>query len=615
MKCKKSFLTLLALLLFLVAPLSLQAEVTATASLNVKSFPVDRAAKLTVSVQGQRASKIEIPVVEGLRFHQRGQSTRMEIINGAYSSSVSTLFLVEASREGKYTIPAITVNSKEGAVTTAPIHFEVTAVTANTTTQMASRESGSATRLRSGEAAEVAFLRVTPAKTESYSGEIVPIEIKVYFREGIQANLNSMPQLEGDGFVLQQLQGEPHRSREVVGKSRYSVLTWNSALSGIKEGEHVLSMELDATLLLRQQQRVQRPRGMFADPFFDDSFFNSFFGSYREKEVKVASPKLTMTVLSLPETGRPDTFTGAIGDFRMQVRAEPLEIAKGDPVTLSIIINGEGNFDRVQAPELQKKKGWKSYSPSSEFLKDGNGNRGKKLFEQALVAKNSDLKEVPAVAFSYFDPESGTYKELISAPIPLTMQKDEKTVLPVAEQTVTALEKTSAQIAAQQLEQPIPGLAPLQLDAGKMNKQFTPLFTKRWFQVLCVIFLLATCVTVIVIFRKARFTNSPQLQRQKNMRQLLHAREQEIEKYLQSTDSRGFLASCRVAIQEQLGQLWDMEAGAITLADLQKRLPQDSVLCVIFSAAEESAYSGQELSKQQMQEFADSLKKELTNLQ
>jgi hypothetical protein len=614
MKCKKSFLYLLTLLFFIVAPMSLQAEVTATASLNVMSFPVDRVAQLTVSVQGQRSSKIQQPIVKGLRFHQRGQSTRMEYINGAYSSSVSTIFLVEASGEGKYTIPAITIDSKDGQVTTDPIDFEVTAVASSATMQTSTQGSGSATRLRSGEAAEVAFLRVTPAKTESYSGEIVPVEIKVYFRDGIQANLNSMPQLKGDGFVLQQLHGEPYRSREVVGKSRYSVLTWTSALSGIKEGAHDLSMELDATLLLRQQQRMQRPRGMFADPFFDDSFFNSFFGSYREKEVKVASPELTMTVLALPETGKPETFTGAIGDFRLQVKADPLEISKGDPVTLTMTISGEGSFDRVQAPGLQKSKGWKSYSPSSEFLKDGNGNRGKKVFEQALVAKSSGLTEVPAVAFSYFDPKSGTYKELISAPISLTMQEAEENFSPVTAAEETTEEKSPALTAPEESKQMIPGLAPLQLESGSMNKQLKPLFAKRWFQVICVNLLLIICVALIFTIRKVRFAGNPQLQRQKNMKQLLETREQEIEKYLQASDSRGFLASCRTAIQEQLGVVWNMEAAAITLADLQKRLASDSVLYIIFSAAEESAYSGQELTQQQMQEFADSLKKELSNL-
>lgn len=616
MKCKKRFLPLLALLFLLVAVPSLHAEVTGTASLNVKSFPIDRVAQLTVTVRGQRSATIQVPEVKGLRFHQRGQSTRMEFINGAYSSSVTTIFLVEASREGSFTIPPIPIESKEGTVATTPIHFEVVAATAKPTTQSTSQGSGTTTRLRTGETAEVAFLRVTPAKTKSYSGEVVPVQIQIYFRDGIQANLNSLPQLVGEGFVLQQLQREPHRSRQVVNNSPYTVLTWESALSGIKEGTHTLSMELDATLLLRQQQRRQRPRGMFADPFFDDSFFNSFFGSYREKEVKVASPKLQMAVESLPETGKPETFSGAIGDFRLQVKAAPLEISKGDPVTLNMTVSGVGNFDRVQAPQLQKQKGWKSYDPSSEFLKDGNENRGKKVFEQALVAKDTRLTEIPAVAFSYFDPESGTYKELISAPIPLVMQEletEEKTGAPVKTVVVPSANNT-AQTTPAKVEQPIPGLAPLQLDAGQMNEQLEPLFAKKWFQIVCAVILLAICVALFIIIRNARFAGNPQLQQKKSMKQLLEIRAREIEEHLQAVDSRGFLSSSRSAIQEQLGLLWHTEAAAITFADLQKRLPEDSVLTIIFRAAEESAYSGQELSEQQMREFGTSLKKELEKL-
>lgn len=616
MKNKKSFQYLLALLFLLAIVPSLHAEVTATASLSVKSFPVDRMAKLTVTLQGQRSVAFEMPVVDGLRFHPRGQSARMDYVNGAYSSSVTSLFHVEASHEGRFTIPPITIKSKEGMVTTLPIHFEVVKATAQPTVQSSSSGSGATTRLRTGDAAEVAFMRVTPAKTSSYSGEVVPVQIQIYFRDGIQANLNSLPQLRGEGFVLQQLRREPRRTREMVGTSRYSVLTWVSVLSGIKEGTHTLSMEMDATLLLRQQQRVQRPRGMFGDPFFDDSFFNSFFGSYREKEVKVASPKLEMTVLSLPEMGKPDTFSGAIGDFRLQVKAIPLEISKGDPVTLTMTVSGVGNFDRVQVPQLQKQKGWKSYSPSSEFLKDGNVNRGKKVFEQALVAKESHLTEVPAVAFSYFDPESRTYKELISAPIPIDMQDVEVAEQSVAvpKQAAVSSGKAAVQTAPEKMERLIPGLAPLQLDAGQMNKQLEPLFAKKWFQVFCAVLLLAICVALFITIRKARFAGNPQLQRQKSMKQLLEKREREIEKHLQAADSRGFLVSSRAAIQEQLGLLWNTEAAAITLADLQKRLPQDSVLCTIFNAAEESAYSGQELDEQQMLEFATSLKKELTNL-
>jgi len=88
----------------------------------------------------------------------------------------------------------------------------------------------------------------------------------------------------------------------------------------------------------------------------------------------------------------------------------------------------------------------------------------------------------------------------------------------------------------------------------------------------------------------------------------------ELDQSFAAQDSRGFLATCRTAIQEQLGIVWKTEAGAITRADLQGRLPEDSALLAIFSAAEESAYSGQKLNSQQLQKFADAMKKELEGL-
>ena len=212
------------------------ASVEVSATLNVLSFPLDRAAALSITVTGARSSKPQMPEVEGLRFHQRGQSTQMTSVNGSFSASVTSLFHVEAFRVGNFTIPAIEVVTNEGTVTTSSISFEVTtpSQTAVSPPQVPSGSSAT-TRLRSGEADKVAFLRVILDKEKSYVGEIVPVQIKVYFRDGIKADLNSLPQLQGEGFILQQLAREPEQAREVVNNSRYTVLSWQSALSGIKD--------------------------------------------------------------------------------------------------------------------------------------------------------------------------------------------------------------------------------------------------------------------------------------------------------------------------------------------------------------------------------------------
>ncbi len=589
------------------------AAVEASATLNAKSFPLDRAAALTITVSGARSSEPQMPQVDGLRFHQRGQSSQMNYINGDYTASVSSVFLVEALRVGDFTIPAIEIVTNDGTVMTQPIAFEVTASQSVVVQPQNASGSSPAARLRSGEADKVAFLRVIPAKEKSYSGEVVPVEIKVYFRDGIKANLNSLPQLQGEGFVLQQLEREPEKTREVVNNSRYTVLSWQSVLSGIKEGTHRVSVDLAATLLLPQQQRNPfGNHGLGGDPFF-----NNFFSSYHEKEVQIASPELDLTVLPLPVDGKPEGFTGAIGEFHLDVRATPLELAPGDPITLTMTVSGHGNFDRVQSPKMQSEKGWKTYTPSSELLNDGDAGRGKKVFEQALVVKDPLIREIPGINFSYFDPVAAQYKTLTAASIPLAIQGGavaSTTALPVKEERTQETKSAVAIDTVQEPEVPMSTLAPLQLSPGSLNQELTPLFAKQWFELLAGLFVLLLFVAIIVKARAVRYANNPRLQRDQAMKHLLALRLKEIDQTLVENDTRRFLTACRRAIQEQLGLVWETEAGAITYADLQVRLVADSPLLPVFRAADESAYGGQELSAQQMKEFAKSVKKELEGL-
>lgn len=606
-----SLVFLLFLLWSFSAVQSVYAAVEVSATLNATSFPLDRAAALTITVTGSRSAKPHLPQVEGLRFHQRGQSTQMNFVNGTYSASVSSVVLVEAFHAGQFVIPAIEVDTNDGTVMTEPVKFEVT--DSQTAVRQAQNQTGSATsRLRSGEADKVAFLRVTPTKEKSYIGEIVPIQIKVYFRSGIKANLNSLPQLQAEGFVLQQLEREPDQTQEIINNSQYNVLTWNSALSGIKEGKHSVSVEIAATLLMPEQRSSPfGGHGIGSDPFF-----NNFFSSYREKEVQVANPVRDMTVLALPLEGKPDNFSGAIGEFQLDVTASPLELAPGDPITLKMTMRGQGNFDRVQAPKLSTEKGWKTYTPASEFLKDGAAGQGKKVFEQALVLKDQSLREIPTVEFSYFDPVKTVYKTLSVDAVPfklkgVTLEKVEP--LPSKQEVVQQSEATQ-KIETKNVVPPLANLAPLQLDIGDTDRELTPLFTKKWFQLLAGFLVLALLGTILFKVRAARYANNPRLQQEQAMKHLLLVRLQEVEQTLANNDSRGFLASCKRAIQEQFGLVWETEAGAITYTDLQQRLSSDSSLLPLFRAADESAYGGQGLSSGQMQRFAGALKKELEGL-
>lgn len=70
-----------------------------------------------------------------------------------------------------------------------------------------------------------------------------------------------------------------------------------------------------------------------------------------------------------------------------------------------------------------------------------------------------------------------------------------------------------------------------------------------------------------------------------------------------------FLITSREMIQDHLAYLWGMEPAAISLVDLQNRLEDSSPLIAIFAAAQQYAYGGTALSREEMQQFYTLLSK------
>ncbi len=585
-----------------------QAATSVSASLNPLQFSVDDNAVLTITVNGSSSATINIPQVKGLTIQRRGQSSRIQIINGSYSSSISYTYIVAADSPGKYTIPPLSVSTGGATLHTAAIDLQVSSSGSPPSNQ--GTANSPATRLGPGQANKIAFIRVDVEKKNGWVGQVIPVQIKAYFRQNIKANVNSLPMLKGDGFIMSQLDQKPPQTVENVGGTAYSVLTWNTTLTAVKEGKHTLSLELDANLLLPQHN--DNPFPGFRDDFFRNTFFQNFFGGYRSKNVKITSRPITIQSKQLPTANQPPDFSGAIGHFKLSVQAKPEKVAVGDPINLDMIVSGDGNFDRVEAPKFPGNSKWKSYPPSSDFKPGSGPAQGMKKFERAIVVKDDKVTEIPSISFSFFDPTEEKYKTLQSGPIPLTVEKS----APAQNSVVhTAPSTPTASTLKMQQENGITGLIPIHLEMGKLQKKFVPLFARIWFLVMLAI---CACLLIAVFAWKVRLRqleNNPGLRRKKIMDEVLARNMALVKEAAVTKDSGLYLAACRKAIQEVLGGYWQMKPSAITLADLKTRIDPASKLIEIFSAAEQVVYARYELSAEQIQEYSDHLQKELEALQ
>jgi len=584
------------------------------------------AAILAVQIIGERSGRPSIPKVEGLRYIPMGQSSQYQSINGRVSQITSYLFQLEAEHAGDFTLPPVTATVNGRVRTSEPGHFSVLASGGGARTRppraVLPPPSAQAAkpdraehpkRLRPEERNQAAFIRVTPSQYRAYVGERVPVQMRAFFRHGLQATLNSLPVFQGDAFATQALTEKPQQTEEVLDGIPYAVLTWHTAMSAVKEGEYPVSAELDATLLIPETSRRRQP---FGRGFFDDDFFDSFFAGTRQETVRLTSIPKKMRVLPLPKKGRPTDFRGAVGHFNLSASANPKSGMVGDPIAIKMTIKGTGNFDRVSCPHMASSKGWRTYTPTDTFKPlDASGFEGRKTFEQAVIPLDAAIDRVPSLRFSYFDTKKERYVTLRTRPIQVNIDPDTKQARNASSGNAVQMDSHSRATAGSESMPKPDGLAPIHVGLGPMASSLSPIFENPWFVGAQGIPLGALFVGLFLGRRNRRLRKDPSILRKREVRHAISQSVKEMDRAIAGHEVQGFFNACRRAAQERLGEVWCQAPESITLAEVKARLGRDAegIQCV-FANADAVAYSGRTFSQDELQEFKDLLMKELKNL-
>jgi hypothetical protein len=585
-------------------------------------------ARLTVSLFGSSAGQPELPTVEGLEIVPAGRSSQVQMINGAVSTSQTFSFLVIASREGRYDIPPVEARVDGVTQRSAPITLQVVKDTGRAPATSRSPALGHAgsrvsQAVSPDEVDRVAFLRLHLGKTAPRIGETVPVQIKAYFQEGVQAELRALPELSGNAFTLQRLSDKPQQSREVVGNHRYTVLTWYTGMSAIKEGEYPVGAKLEATLLIPERSQRGRSRGRGSSLFgfdpFDTFFSDNFFGRVQERDITLVSTDEAVFVSPLPAEGRPEHFNGAVGRFQVSVDASPKKVAVGDPVNVRVEVTGYGNFDRVTQPRLTSEDGLRVYEPTTSFdALDAIGYQGVKTFEYVVIPRDASLKGVPPLQFSFFDPDRATYETVTTRPIPLLL-----TAIPGASHRSARQKPPSADgeaaftgqgQEATELGHVVGGPALLHHELGAAGGHLRPVLSQPWFGALLAAFGLPLVLGLVLRRRRERIAADPNIVRKQKAQRAVAAALARMERAVRSGDVAAFFDASCSAVRQRLGFLWAMEPQAITWSDIRHRLPDATGILEVFATADAVAYSGQPFSHEELVACRNTLRKEMKSL-
>lgn len=413
-KCWSIFLIVGCLMLVQGAPVL---ALSAVATIQANEISVGDAVQLSIQVSGTTsAGNPQFGGIDGLEIRYLGPSTQVQIVNGKYSSSVTYNYTVLAMKAGQFQLGPFEVNAGGEKVTTNAITLTVTDSQGGSPGGGTNNQSPSSQQ-RNDSAGQSSmgnklFMEMQIPRTRIYLGERIPVKIRVYIGDVRLENL-SYPLLNQTEVALGKMD-KPAQRNTVVNGISYQLVEFSSVLTFVKTGRFNLGpVTLDCNVLVRG-----RSRGW--DPFGDNDFGDFFGGGYERYQVQLKTKPVAMNVLPVPDNGKPNDFSGAIGKFKMNVTASPTEVLQGDPITVKMTIAGEGYLQSVAAPRMPNTFGFKAYDAQKKSAPwEQAGDRV--VFEQVLIPVDCSVKQVGPFHFSFFDPGMGSYKEITSPAIPVNI--------------------------------------------------------------------------------------------------------------------------------------------------------------------------------------------------
>ena len=339
-----------------------------------------------------------------------GRQTR--VISNTY-----TLTLV-AKKEGTVTIGPATV--KVGNSEYKSNSFSINILPPDQAAQVqaqqgrgATQQQGAGATASSNISEENLFMRMIVSKLNVYEQEGFLVTFKVYTM--YDGGLENFRPPDFEGFVLQEVELkdiqwvlENHNGRNYRTATIKQTIMYPTRSGQITIG----SGKIDARVVVRTQSR-------------GNSFFEDFFGATRQVSVELESKPTTINVKPLP-SGKPASFSGAVGNFTMKSEINKTALKANEAVTVKLTINGNGNIKLLKNPEIKFPNDFEIYDPvtNNNFRTTTAGMSGSKTIEYMAIPRFAGEFEIPAASFSYFDLQSETYKTISSESYKLTVERD-----------------------------------------------------------------------------------------------------------------------------------------------------------------------------------------------
>ena len=359
--------------------------------------------------------KINFPQLPHIKFRYLGnqgsfQSTVIRNSQISKTQGVNISIEVKGSKIGTYKIPYIKVVDNNKIFHSKPFIINIKNIPQGDTIQ----------------------INVSSVKNTLYVNEIVRLKVQFYFSANVKNYNIDFPLLSDKNFYWywDELPSNTQKKQLVIANKKvnfestslrknntqYLVLTRSLAFYPRKEGFQKLF-----------------PIVLKADVIDGHTYQKDIFGFRRkiEKTRRVIASSETINLNVKPiQTPIPPYFNNSVGVFTMNTGINFTQVKVGEPLHLSIRLQGEGNFFDMDNPILQQlEKDFVVVSPPKEKNISITGSE----WVFIIKPKNSTIIEVPALTMQYFHPYIDNYITTESFSLTLDVEEaeffDEKDII------------------------------------------------------------------------------------------------------------------------------------------------------------------------------------------
>jgi hypothetical protein len=267
--------------------------------------------------------------------------------------------------------------------------------------------------------------RLRPDRTTCYMGEKLYISVIWYLANGnvkgpVEFNI---PLFEDSRVDVVEPPAPTDTNREyvtfVIGNQKTFAVKGSDSLAG----KHYQTYSFKKILVPKKTGTISVSEATLS--FFGvpgHTIKRDIWGEPVLDKIVIPSNKFSLVIKDLPETGKPQNYSGLIGDYSVRAGAAPVDVRVGDPITLTITLEGDGYLDDAKLPPLHEMPVLNKDFKIPRDIAPGRVSGNEVVFIQTLRALNENIAAIPAIEIPYFNVKTGKYDVLTTEPIPVRVQ-------------------------------------------------------------------------------------------------------------------------------------------------------------------------------------------------